>query len=119
MASTPVRRRLRARALDILPLPMALLAAVGIALATRNPAAMVIGAVVLYQPQVAPTLREHSTLWLLTRKIARVTVLGVLLAVLPMVTTAAGAPLIPPIPLTHVLLVASAVLLGYGAVFAT
>ena len=119
MASTPVRRRLRARALDILPLPMALLAAVGIALATRNPAAMVIGAVVLYQPQVAPTLREHSTLWLLTRQIARVTVLGVLLAVLPMVTIAAGAPLIPPIPLTHVLLVASAVLLGYGAVFAT
>ena len=80
MASTPVRRRLRARALDILPLPMALLAAVGIALATRNPAAMVIGAVVLYQPQVAPTLREHSTLWLLTRQIARVTLLGVLLA---------------------------------------
>jgi len=119
MASTPDRRRLRARALDILPMPLALLGAVGIALATHNPAAMVIGAVVLYQPQVAPTLRDHSTLWLMTRQLARIGVLGLLLAILPMVTTAAGGPLIPPIPATRVLVIVCAALLVYGMLFAT
>ena len=118
MPSTPVRRRLRARALDFLSLPVALLAAVGIALTTRNPAAMVIGAVVLYQPHVAPTLREHSTLWLLTRQIARISALGLLLAVLPMVTTAAGEPLIPRVPVTQVLLIWCTALLLYGVLFA-
>ena len=119
MPSTPVRRRLRARALDFLPLPLALLAALGIALATRNPAAMLIGAVVLYQPQVVPTLRDHSTLWLMARQMARIAVLGLLLFLLPMVTTAAGAPLIPPVPGTRVLVIACAALLVYAVLFAT
>ena len=119
MPSTPARRRLRARALDILPLPLALLGAIGIALVTHNPIAMVVGAVVLYQPQVAPTLRDHSTLWLMTRQATRIALLGLLLAVLPMVTTASGGPLMPLIPVTRVIWVVSGALLVYGALFAT
>ena len=119
MPSTPARRRLHARALDILPLPLALLAAVGIALATHNPAAMVIGAIVLYQPHVAPTLRDHSTLWLMTWQTLRIGVLGLLLAILPMVAKAAGGPLILPIPIARLLMVVGGVWLVYGVLFAT
>lgn len=119
MPLTAVRRRLRARALDALPLPLALLSAVGISTTLQSPVALVVAAVVLHQPKLSHQLRHHSTLWLLANQALRLAVLGALLVALPTVTAAAG--WVPPLsaPSGRLLQIGGVALALYGLLFVT
>ena len=119
MPLTPVRRRLRARMLEVLPLPLALVGALGIALATRSPLSLIVAAVVLHQPHIATHLRHRSTLWLVSRQALRIGTLGILVWLLPTVTTAAGWPAAPAVPPSQLVLVVLSALVLYSMLFLT
>lgn len=119
MPLTAVRRRLRARALDFLPIPVTLLGATGVAGALESPAALVVAALVLHQPQLGHDLRNRSTPSLLTRQGVRLALLGAMLFTLPAFPTATGWLAATPIPSTRLWPVMGVALGLYGLLFLT
>lgn len=119
MPLTAVRRRLRARALDFLPLPLAFAGATGVAAALESPAALVVAALVLHQPHLGHDLRNRSTPSLLARQGVRLALLGAMLFTLPAFATATGWIAANPIPSTHLWLVMGVALGLYALLFLT